>query len=68
MTQAGYDPREMLGVMEILKNASKSRGGQPEFLMTPPLPDTRLKEIESRLKEMFPSGIPTQLTKGRSLG
>jgi predicted Zn-dependent protease len=67
MTQAGYDPREMLGVMEVLKNASKSRGGQPEFLMTHPLPDTRLKEIEAKLKEIFPNGIPAQLTKGRSL-
>jgi predicted Zn-dependent protease len=67
MTQAGYDAREMLGVMQVLKNASKSRGGTPEFLMTHPLPDTRLKEIEATIKEMFPKGIPPELTKGRPL-
>ncbi|MEA2711109.1 MAG: hypothetical protein QOF78_3710, partial [Phycisphaerales bacterium] len=66
MTQAGYDPREMLGVMEILRSASKS-GRSPEFMMTHPLPDTRLREIEATIQQMFPSGIPAQLTKGRSL-
>jgi predicted Zn-dependent protease len=67
MTQAGYDPREMLGVMKVLRAASKSRGGQPEILMTHPLPDTRLKEIEATVSEMFPNGVPEQLTKGRKL-
>jgi predicted Zn-dependent protease len=68
MTQSGYDPREMLGVMQILKSASKSRGGQPEFLMTHPLPDTRLDEIKSWLDQKFPGDrVPDQLSKGRSL-
>ena len=67
MTQAGYDPREMLGVMEVLKNASKSRGGTPEILMTHPLPESRLQDIAATLKQMFPNGIPEQLTKGRAL-
>jgi beta-barrel assembly-enhancing protease len=66
MTQAGYDPREMLGVMQILRDASKS-GRTPEFMMSHPLPENRLKEIEATVKEMFPNGIPEQLTKGRAL-
>jgi predicted Zn-dependent protease len=41
MTQAGYDPREMLGVMEILRDASK-RGRQPEWMSSHPLPENRL--------------------------
>jgi predicted Zn-dependent protease len=66
MTQAGYDPREMLGVMEVLRDASKS-GPTPEFMLTHPLPETRLREIEARIKEMFPEGVPQQLSKGRAL-
>ena len=66
MTQAGYDPREMLGVMQILRDASKG-GRTPEILATHPLPDTRLHEIEQKIKEMFPNGVPSQLSKGRDL-
>ena len=66
MAQAGYDPQEMLGVMEILKQASAG-GRQPEFLQTHPLPETRLTEIAAKLKEMYPNGIPSNLTKGRPL-
>ena len=66
MAQAGYDPREMLGVMEVLRAASKG-GRTPEFMATHPLPDTRLREIEATIREMFPNGVPEQLTKGRAL-
>ena len=66
MSQAGYDPREMLHVMEILRDASK-RGSTPEFMMTHPLPQNRLTEIEATIKEMFPNGVPEQLSKGRAL-
>ena len=66
MTQSGYDPREMVGVMEILRAASKG-GRQPEWMSSHPLPDTRLQEIAVIIKEMFPSGIPEQLSKGRNL-
>ena len=41
MAQAGFDPTAMLDVMEILKNASKGGGRQPEILATHPLPETR---------------------------
>src|SRR5688500_12572083 len=67
MTQAGYDPRDMLGGTKVLGAARKSRGGQPEFLMAHPLPDTRLKEIETTIAEMFPNGVPAELTRGRPL-
>jgi predicted Zn-dependent protease len=65
MSQSGYDPRAMLGVMQILRDASKG-GRTPEILATHPLPDTRLREIEAKVKEMFPNGIPSDLTEGRA--
>ncbi|TVQ80299.1 MAG: hypothetical protein EA380_03425 [Phycisphaeraceae bacterium] len=48
MTRAGYDPRGMLQLMEILRDASGERS-QPEWLSTHPLPETRIRAIEQRL-------------------
>ncbi len=67
MAQAGFDPTAMLEVMEILKNVSKGGGRQPEFLATHPLPETRLDEIRAALKQGYPDGIPSDLTRGRPL-
>ncbi len=66
MAQAGYDPSAMLEVMKILKEAS---GGAhpPEILATHPLPETRLEQIRAELEHDYPNGIPSNLTKGRSL-
>ena len=66
MAQAGYDPREMLGVMEVLRTASKG-GRTPEILATHPMPDTRLREIADKIKELFPNGVPGDLSKGSPL-
>jgi predicted Zn-dependent protease len=66
MVQAGYDPRGMLGVMEILRQASKGARG-PSFMQTHPLPEDRLQEIAVRIKQMFPNGIPKELSEGRAL-
>ena len=44
MDQAGYDPNEMLRVMEILEEAS-SGGQPPEFFSTHPSPDNRMENI-----------------------
>ncbi len=66
MAQAGFDPRGMLDVMRILKEAS---GGnrQPEFLATHPLPETRLEAIKAQIGKTYPDGVPSDLTKGRVL-
>jgi predicted Zn-dependent protease len=66
MVQSGYDPRAMLDVMEVLKNASKS-GRTPEILATHPAPQDRLDDIARRIKELLPSGVPSELTTGRRL-
>jgi beta-barrel assembly-enhancing protease len=66
MAKAGYDPREMAGVMEVLKKASGGRGG-PEFLQSHPLPENRLQEIKRIVAEKYPPEQLAKLTKGRPL-
>jgi predicted Zn-dependent protease len=67
MAQAGYDPSEMLRVMQILKEASDGGGRGPSFLQTHPDPDARIEKIQSYLRENYPNGVPRDLTKGRPL-
>ncbi|MEX2671805.1 MAG: M48 family metallopeptidase [Phycisphaeraceae bacterium] len=45
MTNLGYDPRGMLQVLQVLKEAGGSAGGI-EFLQTHPLPQTRIERVE----------------------
>jgi predicted Zn-dependent protease len=66
MIQAGYDPRQMLRVMEILKQASGS-GRQPSILATHPDPDARIEQINEFLKKNYPNGVPANLSMGRAL-
>ena len=44
MQQAGYDPRAILKVMEVLKSAGG--GGQPEMLSSHPYPDNRIERLK----------------------
>jgi predicted Zn-dependent protease len=67
MEQAGYDPRGMLAVMQVLKEAGGGRK-QPEFLMSHPLPENRLEEIRQTIARRYPNGVPATLTRGRDLG
>jgi predicted Zn-dependent protease len=67
LADAGYDPRALLRVMEVLASAS---GGsrQPEFMSTHPDPGNRREEIQKAIDEEFPNGVPdglqTMLPKG----
>lgn len=61
MTQAGYDPSSMLGVMRILETASEGRGAPPAMLSTHPYPQQRVEEIQRYLAEKYPSGVPREL-------
>jgi len=64
MAEAGYDPKAMLEVMEILKQAS---GGarQPEWLSSHPLPETRIVEIQEYLRQKGAGG--GSVSEGRPL-
>ena len=63
MVKAGYDPREMVKVMEILKKASGGGGGGPEFTQTHPLPETRIDDIKAWIADKFPDGVPDDLSR-----
>jgi len=66
MMESGYDPRGMLGVMEVLKKAAGG-GRQPEFLSSHPHPETRLATIDKFIKENEQEIAKRQLTMGRPL-
>jgi predicted Zn-dependent protease len=60
MADAGYDPRAMLQVMEILTE-SHSGASPPEFFSTHPNPDNRMVKIQEAILKEFPDGIPDGL-------
>lgn len=60
MVDAGYDPRAMIRVMEILRDAGGG-GNQPEFFSTHPNPENRIARIEQAIAELFPNGLPDGL-------
>lgn len=60
MAAAGYDPRAMIGVQEILKSA-KGGSGQPEMFSTHPDPGNRIERIQAKINELFPNGVPDNL-------
>ena len=61
MSEAGYDPRAMLGVQEVLKSIGGAR--QPEILSTHPNPENRIGHIQAAIKELFPAGVPVGYTE-----
>lgn len=67
MVAAGYDPREMVKVMQILKQAGGGGGGGPEFMQTHPLPESRIGDIQAWVENEFPNGVPDHLNRGQAL-
>jgi predicted Zn-dependent protease len=60
MAEAGYDPRSMVALMEIL--AAASEGNEPpEFFSTHPNPDNRIDRIWEAIEEQYPGGVPEGL-------
>ena len=57
---AGYDPRAMLGLMDILDRASGG-AGPPEMMSTHPKPANRKAYIEDVIRSEFPQGLPNNL-------
>lgn len=60
LADAGYDPRAMIQVMEVLKAAGGGRS-QPEFFSTHPNPENRIGRIQQAIKDVFPNGVPAGL-------
>lgn len=61
MSDAGYDPRSMIRVMEILAEAG-GPNRQPEFFSTHPDPGNRIARIEEAIQAEFPNGVPEGMT------
>jgi predicted Zn-dependent protease len=66
MADAGYDPRALITVMDILEKASGG-GRQPEFSSTHPNPGNRRELIRNAIAAKFPHGVPVALTLGRPI-
>ncbi|MCJ7519817.1 MAG: M48 family metalloprotease [Anaerolineaceae bacterium] len=57
MSQAGYDPNQMVTVMKILE---ASGGSAPiEFFSTHPSPENRIGRIQAAIAEKYPNGVPS---------
>jgi predicted Zn-dependent protease len=68
MTEAGYDPRAMIGVMDILEKASGGGSAGPEWLQSHPNPGNRRESLKQQIAETFPSGLPAGLSTTGSGG
>jgi predicted Zn-dependent protease len=66
MAQAGFDPRAMIDVMNVLMQQTKG-GREPEFLVTHPYPENRIVAIRAQLKQEYPDGVPGGLVRGKRL-
>jgi predicted Zn-dependent protease len=51
VNDAGYDPRELISVMEILE-ASRQGGAPPEFFSTHPNPESRVERIQQAIAQL----------------
>ncbi len=60
LAMAGYDPHALIGVMQVLDEATGS-GGPPEMMSTHPKPANRIEYIRAVIKSEFPNGLPSGL-------
>jgi predicted Zn-dependent protease len=67
MANSGYDPEQMIKVMEVLKSASRGHDNIPGFLSSHPHPDDRMTAIRKFIKTEYPSGVPPNLAQGNPL-
>jgi len=61
-SEAGYDPRSMIGLMKILDQSSQG-GRPPEFFSTHPNPENRIQRIQAAIQKRYPDGVPAGLEK-----
>ncbi len=54
---AGYDPQNMIAVMDVLEQQAGG-GKSPEILSTHPNPGNRREKIMLLIRQQFPDGIP----------
>jgi predicted Zn-dependent protease len=59
---AGYDPRAMIQVMQILQEQGGGGRG-PEFMSTHPDPGNRIGVLEEEIQKDYPNGVPGGLNQ-----
>ena len=59
-SEAAYDPRSMIKLMQILEESSQGNR-PPEFFSTHPNPENRIQRIQEAIQERFPNGLPSGL-------
>ena len=64
MTEAGYNPKGIVELMEILNSARGSAGEQPDFFSTHPNPANRIEKLISIIETEYPNGVPRDLEEG----
>lgn len=64
MTEAGYNPKGIVELMQIL-NSTRQGGQPPEFLSTHPNPANRFEQLQALIAKTYPNGIPANLEEGR---
>ncbi len=64
MTQAGYNPKGIVELMQVL-NSIRQGGQPPEFFSTHPNPSNRVEQLQSLIAKTYPNGIPANLQQGR---
>lgn len=52
MNDTGYNPEEMIGVMQILASASEGGNRPPEFFSTHPNPENRVNRIQQAIQNI----------------
>jgi len=64
MKEAGYNPKGLLELMQILAS-TRQGGASPEFFSTHPNPENRFEQLKNLLAQTYPNGIPANLEEGR---
>jgi predicted Zn-dependent protease len=64
MREAGYNPKGILEVMQILAS-TRQGGAPPEFFSTHPNPENRLERLQKLITQAYPNGVPANLDEGR---
>jgi predicted Zn-dependent protease len=59
---AGYDPRAMIQVMQILEEKGGGGGGV-DFLQTHPNPGNRIQVLQEEIQKDYPNGVPGGLNQ-----
>jgi len=61
MSDAGYNPHALKGVMKILAQSAGGGARQAEFFSTHPNPENRIEKINAGIDQAFPNGLPENL-------